>query len=168
VGYEYHAGQFIPCAPYGKGYGNIAVLCNDECKSIKDSGISIQDLYKLLATHTVLWQNTSGNFASQDITLASDDWDFLIIETTGGTITISQIENTTTLTYPFWDKSYGDGIGFYQRGIFVRANKTAVWFGNCKSCFLRQDGNYTSITTSENNAFVVPKIIYGVKLGVTI
>jgi hypothetical protein len=41
VGYEYHAGEFIPCAPFGKGSGNIAVVCNDDCKSIKDSGYLI-------------------------------------------------------------------------------------------------------------------------------
>lgn len=41
VGYEYHAGQFIPCAPYGVGNGNVAVVCNDDCKAIKDSGISV-------------------------------------------------------------------------------------------------------------------------------
>ena len=39
VGYEYHAGQFIPCAPFGKGDGNLAVVCGEDCKSIKDSGI---------------------------------------------------------------------------------------------------------------------------------
>lgn len=41
VGYEYHAGEFIPCAPYGKGSGNIAVFCDADCKSLKDSGFSI-------------------------------------------------------------------------------------------------------------------------------
>ena len=44
VGYEYHAGQFIPCAPYGKGKGNLAIVCNDDCKSIKDGGWHITDL----------------------------------------------------------------------------------------------------------------------------
>lgn len=46
VGYEYHAGAFIPCAPYGKGGGNLAVLCPNDCKSIKDSGISSENLGK--------------------------------------------------------------------------------------------------------------------------
>lgn len=46
VGYEYHAGEFVPCAPYGKGAGNLAVVCNDDCKSIKDSGISSDNLGK--------------------------------------------------------------------------------------------------------------------------
>lgn len=44
VGYEYHAGRFVPCAPYGSGTGNLAVVCNDDCKSIKDSGLHITDL----------------------------------------------------------------------------------------------------------------------------
>ena len=44
VGYEYHAGEFIPCAPFGKGGGNVAVLCPNDCKSIKDSGKSAEHL----------------------------------------------------------------------------------------------------------------------------
>ena len=44
VGYEYHCGDFVPCAPFGKGTGNIAVLCDGDCKSIKDSGMSIADI----------------------------------------------------------------------------------------------------------------------------
>lgn len=41
VGYEYHAGKFIPCAPFGVGTGNIAVFCSDDCKALKDSGIPV-------------------------------------------------------------------------------------------------------------------------------
>lgn len=41
VGYEYHAGEFVPCAPYGKGTGNIPVLCDRDCKTIKDSGLPL-------------------------------------------------------------------------------------------------------------------------------
>ena len=38
VGYEYHAGNFVSCAPYGTSTsGNVAVLCSRDCKSIKDS-----------------------------------------------------------------------------------------------------------------------------------
>lgn len=44
VGYEYHAGQFVPCAPFGEGEGNIAVFC-DACNTLKNSGFSISDLY---------------------------------------------------------------------------------------------------------------------------
>ena len=41
VGYEYHAGVFVPCAPYGKGNGNIMVACQDDCGAPKDSGIPL-------------------------------------------------------------------------------------------------------------------------------
>lgn len=44
VGYEYRAGHFVPCAPYGKGKGNLAVLCDGDCKAIKDSGWHMNDL----------------------------------------------------------------------------------------------------------------------------
>lgn len=39
VGYEYHAGVFIPCAPYGTGAGDILVACED-CGTPKRSGYS--------------------------------------------------------------------------------------------------------------------------------
>lgn len=42
VGYEYHAGQFVPCAPFGVGDGNLAVVCGFDCKSIKDSGLPLR------------------------------------------------------------------------------------------------------------------------------
>lgn len=43
VGYEYHAGRFVPCGPFGIGKGNVAVLCNEDCKALKDSGIPMED-----------------------------------------------------------------------------------------------------------------------------
>lgn len=42
VGYEYRAGEFIPCAPYGKGDGTVPVLCGNDCKATKDSGIPLE------------------------------------------------------------------------------------------------------------------------------
>ena len=44
VGYEYHAGVFVPCAPYGKGDGNLAVVCGEDCKALKDSGFPLSFL----------------------------------------------------------------------------------------------------------------------------
>jgi hypothetical protein len=44
VGYEYHAGRFVPCAPFGMGTGNVAVYC-DDCKTPRDSGKSVDDFY---------------------------------------------------------------------------------------------------------------------------
>lgn len=73
VGYEYHAGTFVPCAPYGIGQGNVAVLCNEDCKSIKDSGISFEDVYYKI-NHTVvtgtyvgLYENSGGSKLYGDI-----------------------------------------------------------------------------------------------------
>lgn len=45
VGYEYHAGVFVPCAPYGmdNGNGTILVACED-CKTPKDSGLRIDEI----------------------------------------------------------------------------------------------------------------------------
>lgn len=54
VGYEYHAGQFVPCAPFGAGDGTVAVLCGEDCKSIKDSGVSITHL---VHTGTIFWHS---------------------------------------------------------------------------------------------------------------
>lgn len=46
VGYEYHAGEFVPCAPFGVGTGNFLVAC-DDCKTIKDSGIRLSQIGKV-------------------------------------------------------------------------------------------------------------------------
>lgn len=57
VGYEYHAGAFVPCAPFGKGGGNIAVVCNEDCKSIKDSGINAEHT-RAVSLNGVVLKNT--------------------------------------------------------------------------------------------------------------
>lgn len=49
VGYEYHAGEFVPCGPFGEGDGNIAVWC-DECKAPRDSGLSMAEFRKIYHT----------------------------------------------------------------------------------------------------------------------
>ena len=50
VGYEYHAGVFKPCAPYGVGNGNVAVVCNRDCKSLKDSGVPFGRMGQVVET----------------------------------------------------------------------------------------------------------------------
>ena len=47
VGYEYHAGKFVPCAPFGVGDGTLAVLCGEGCKAIKDSGFAMSDVRQM-------------------------------------------------------------------------------------------------------------------------
>lgn len=58
VGYEYHAGEFVPCAPFGVGKGNVAVLCDDDCKVIKDSGIPMESF---AASEYTSYTATSGD-----------------------------------------------------------------------------------------------------------
>ena len=45
VGYEYHAGVFVPCAPFGKGNNNgyFMEVCAD-CATPRNSGIPVRDL----------------------------------------------------------------------------------------------------------------------------
>ena len=45
VGYEYHAGSFVPCAPYGKGKGTgyFMEVCPD-CATPRNSGLLINDI----------------------------------------------------------------------------------------------------------------------------
>ncbi len=61
VGYEYHAGVFVPCAPYGKGSGNVAVFCNEDCKSLKDSGWDLSNFSKRTVL-TYTGTGTSGEY----------------------------------------------------------------------------------------------------------
>ncbi len=76
VGYEYHAGQFVPCAPYGVGDGNVAVVCNEDCKVIKDSGILFSKLLKMLLP--------SGGTTGQVLAKASDkDGDCMWVDMAG-------------------------------------------------------------------------------------
>lgn len=49
VGYEYHAGVFVPCAPFFKRDGNVAGWC-DDCKAPIDTGFPSQFLGKVFHT----------------------------------------------------------------------------------------------------------------------
>ena len=96
VGYEYHAGVFVPCAPYGKGDNNgyFMEVC-ETCATPRNSGIPIKggikyenlDVADIIANGlgktniTLLWSNeaTSADFEAQTITLTSGDYEFLIV-----------------------------------------------------------------------------------------
>lgn len=168
VGYEYHAGQFIPCAPYGKGYGNIAVLCDRYCKAIKDSGISLQDLFLMLAPFELLWENASptSNFAAQTITLASGDWAFLVIETTHGTEIISGINTSRSVNFPVVDSN---GVSNSMRTITVGSDNTKVSFSaTTDNSWTYHNESVGTYRTGSYNTQIKPLKIYGVKLGVRI
>lgn len=93
VGYEYHAGNFVPCAPYGKGTGNIAVFCGDSCKALKDSGISVSDICKVKEYHY------TGNGGTASISIAGFRPLFAVISmdvSNGDTSTGEKISGTIT------------------------------------------------------------------------
>lgn len=64
VGYEFRAGKFVPCAPYGIGNGNIAVLCPDSCKALKDSGIPLDGI----THHEVIKYTGAGKYSASNPT----------------------------------------------------------------------------------------------------
>ena len=103
VGYEYHAGTFVPCAPFGVGNNNgfFMEVCA-ECATPRSSGIPIkggigyenlnEELKNILNSSlvTVLWENASNisTFEEQTVTLESDDWDLLLIQPEKGAATM--------------------------------------------------------------------------------
>lgn len=50
AGYEYHAGVFVPCAPFGVGDGNVLVACHKDCKAPKDSGVPFGRMGQVVET----------------------------------------------------------------------------------------------------------------------
>lgn len=175
VGYEYHAGVFVPCAPFGIGTGTVAVYCGD-CKTPRDSGLHIDDVSKKI---TLLWENASASsaFGAQTITLSSDDWDVLIVQSRGsladnypfgGGATI--VTEKTRVTSGLSTYTLGKGmivevgssssatnitIGYRE----VEAEGKKVTFGSCK--WVRVT---SSNVESGSGAHCIPYKIYGVKL----
>ena len=71
VGYEYHAGEFVPCAPFGKGKGNIAVYC-DDCKTPRDSGMSV-DLVCAMSSYLAFAGNVNANMVTAAFGKGNED-----------------------------------------------------------------------------------------------
>lgn len=179
VGYEYHAGQFIPCAPYGKGNNNgyFMEVCTD-CATPRNSGIPIKKGIRLINLNDevtayalggtaiqTLWENASqsSSFANQTITLANSDWDILIVEicNNGGSVIISENSNNTDVHY------YYDNGGQYillKRNISV-TSKTTLSITNIQNVSVQ--GYYWNVgDNSAYNNLLIPYRIYGVKMGV--
>ena len=66
VGYEYHAGVFVPCAPFGVGNNNgyVMEVCTD-CATPRNSGIPIKDIiianikWETVATDVITFSKTA-------------------------------------------------------------------------------------------------------------
>lgn len=161
VGYEYHAGEFVPCAPFGVGGGNVAVVCGDDCKAIKDSGKPLTDILGA----DLLWENASPNseFAGQTITLKNDKYTLLLIETPQQ---IYVIGKTATLERSSMTKKDGDGCTWYYYSRTVSAAGNAVTFSNGSGIRYVIDSPYHDVPTYRNelltaNSQIKPLRIYG-------
>lgn len=176
VGYEYHAGVFVPCAPYGKGNNNgyFMEVCA-ECAAPRSSGIPIRGGLKRENFHpdfvanelggtmiTLLWENASpnSNFAAQKITLASDDWDFLICEATEGTTVIPAYSKRPIAlcnTYP----TTANMITFLREIEEISGNEITFASGARWSIGKTSGG---SIDSNIDSQYAIPLKIYGVKI----
>ena len=70
VGYEYHAGVFVPCAPYGKGNNNgyFMEVC-ETCATPRNSGLPIKDIkWSKVASVTCAVADTQSS-VNKDFTL---------------------------------------------------------------------------------------------------
>lgn len=74
VGYEYRAGRFVPCAPFGVGPGNVAVYC-DECKTPRDSGMSIGDV-RAVSSYLTFVGNVNADMVAAAFGKGNEDVDF--------------------------------------------------------------------------------------------
>ena len=174
VGYEYHAGVFVPCAPYGNGDNNgyFMEVCK-KCATPRNSGIPIKGGIKLEnlneeitanalggAKITLLWENASPNsdFARQTITLASDEWDFLICEATEGSTIIPAYSKRSVALFNIAPSTIGFTI--YIREIEEITTST-IEFGPGGTCKVETDGDVFKTT---DNQFAIPLKIYGVKI----
>jgi hypothetical protein len=170
VGYEYHAGVFVPCAPYGVGNNNgyFMEVCAD-CATPRSSGIPIKggisysnlnaDLKSRLDSSLIslLWSNAypTEHFDPQTVTLASTDWDFLIIESIGCASVIVGSGNVKLLGFTNEFGTIGWCLKFREATV---TNKWSVTFG---------EGKYYAVNSNSINDLdyvCVPSKIYGVKL----
>lgn len=179
VGYEYHAGVFVPCAPYGLGNNNgfFMEVC-ESCATPRNSGIPIKNGLKAENMHPdfspsqiggmdikLLWENASSTsgFEAQTITLKTYDWDFLIIDAKY----CSTIVGPTLTDYYLGVNAYDAGDGydpeFYSRKVSVKS-KSSLYFGPAYNYYLySSSSNYIYKQTKVPGA-LVPYKIYGVKL----
>lgn len=115
---------------------------------------------------TKLWSNSNPNslFSEQNVTLSSNDYDFLIVEfakvnsepNKRFTKIVFKGYSTVLQISLFWSISNTDTVSLWIRN-FEYVNDTTYTIGACKRCY-----NNTSSTT--NNSSIIPTTIYAGKL----
>lgn len=163
VGYEYHAGVFVPCAPYGKGNNNgyFMEVC-ESCATPRNSGIPIKKGIKLENLNeevdaealgafddVLLWENadTTAEFPAQTISFDPTEYKrFKIIikaYTGAGFYSTHEVtlKNTSfILSSGIYDYSFGK---IYERTCNV--GDTGIFFYNAKEQGVDGTKNYYCI-----------------------
>lgn len=186
VGYEYHAGVFVPCAPFGLGNNNgyFMEVC-ESCATPRSSGIPILgglkkknlDLNDInTAFFTLLWKNASPTsaFAAQTITLSSADYDFLFIEYQTKVDTVyyrasATVQRPSTADYKekaslTMIHSSGQNLEMVWRYVYCDNSYSKLYVGEGEKTPLYKGSNSHTHNSSTNNSACYPIKIYGVKL----
>lgn len=162
VGYEYKAGVFTPCAPYGKGNNNgyFMEVCQS-CAAPKNSGISIKgglkkenlhpEVFSDVLKYELLWENEApeSEFKAQTIPLEISKYIGFVFEVEDGQAAFlsSGVGSSASLYIQYdsqlWSRTAR--IGDEREGVSILNGH-------------REDA------TANNPAKVIPIRIYGVKL----
>ena len=176
VGYEYHAGVFVPCAPFGMGNNNgfFMEVC-ESCATPRNSGIKIKGGIKLEnldlesvtalalggAHATKLWENGSwgSDFSAQSVNLGSTTWTFLIVRTSGGSV-------ITNGTGSIINVEHGDNVDidtyWYRKiSLSISGENKYLKFTACRGTRIYMSD---TIEFAQDNGYLIPYEIYGVKL----
>ena len=173
VGYEYHAGVFVPCAPYGKGNNNgyFMEVC-ETCATPRSSGLPIKDIkWSKVASVTCFIQNaTYTRIESFDLPVSPSvlaEYSMLRYKIKAGsyfdcaTIRISQNQNPVTvdplisvngyLLYthtPYQGLVNGYGELFATKTIVFDKDVVIPFYVVNKGCRDLKNGNYDGNDTS--------------------
>lgn len=140
VGYEYTAGVFTPCAPYGKGDGNLAVLCNRDCKSIKDSDIPLS---RICQTTKTTYKGTGSQSASNPCSITFDfppDIVFIMPQTQSSLYFGGYIHGKYGFAYK---QSSGSAFVYIQANV---TGNTLEWYGRTDTADAHECMNSSGIT----------------------
>lgn len=190
VGYEYHAGQFVPCAPYGKGNnsGYFMEVCAD-CATPRSSGIPIKKGIKLAnlnaevtakalsgADLTLLWENASpiSDFEAQTVSFAHSDPTFNGYFIEAANYTDKNQYDAFSAYFPCLPNSYTKG-DYMTKGVLSSIHYDDDYNGftvitrkmSCTYAKMTfEEGrqfNHGNDSNYKRNEYAVPLRIYGVK-----
>lgn len=176
VGYEYHGGVFVPCAPFGTGNNNgyFMEVC-ETCATPRNSGIPIKGgislenidpdvVAEITKSRLVrLWKNASSSsvFSAQTLDIDSDPYvAFLIFAKTSiganysgiSSIVLKSVESTM-------GGIASNGENPVYRTVCILNNQCT--FGN--GVYLYYSGSQQRPTITTSNNYCVPTHIYGIR-----